>query len=369
MKSFKWSALFILSSSIGGLLLSLTGFSMGWVIGTLLMATLLAYIRPAWIKRSLASKGIPKYWLNFGMYLLGIELGLKINLAVINTFKEHFFIIFITLMLSIIFSLLTGFWLWKSTSLSMMTSFISTTPGGLSVMAGIADDVGANTAIVSIVQTIRVFLVVFTIPLMLSFTAVTETIEVPAMVETVGFNSQIVWTVVIMIVGIGGYYIGKLLHMPAPWLVGTMIGIAITQAVSAFIANHDMVPWWPHIIFIIAQVCIGASIGSRIRKEMFVGVQRIIGLSMIATIGLITAMLGCAFIVSKLTDITFTTAALAFAPGGIAEMSTASVLYHADSTFVVAVQVLRVIFVCVLLPHLYKILNKKFGDDAKVKGF
>ena len=361
----KSSILFVLVSSIGGILLSLTGFSMGWVIGSLLLATFLAYTRPAWIQQSIGSKGIPKYWLNFGMYLLGIELGLKINLAVIDTFKEHFFIILLTLILSILFSLLTGFWLWKATSLSMMTSFISTTPGGLSVMAGIADEVGANTAVVSIVQTIRVFLVVFTIPLMLSFTAVTDTTTSPAMVGSIDSNSEIWWTLVIMSVGIVGYYIGKLLLIPAPWLVGTMSGIAITQAVSSSITNHDIVAWWPHIIFIIAQVCIGASIGSRIKKEMFIGVKKIIGLSMLATIGLIVAMLGCALVVSKLTDISFTTAALAFAPGGIAEMSTAAVLYHADSTFVVAVQVLRVILVCALLPYLYKILNNKIENHSK----
>ena len=98
---------------------------------------------------------------------------------------------------------------------------------------------------------------------------------------------------------------------------------------------------------------------------MFIGVKKIIGLSMLATIGLIVAMLGCALVVSKLTDISFTTAALAFAPGGIAEMSTASVLYHADSTFVVAVQVLRVILVCALLPYLYKILNNKIENHSK----
>jgi len=358
MKSFRGSLFFIFVSSIGGLLLSLTGFSMGWVIGTLVTATFLAYLRPSWIKHSLSMKGIPKNWLNIGMYLLGIELGLKINLAVIDTFKEHFLIIVLTLVLSIIFSLLTGYWLWKSTSLSMMTSFISTTPGGLSVMASIADEVGANTAVVSIVQTMRVFLVIFTIPLILSF-AVNQNVIAPANLSIAERNGELWWTLIILLVGAGGYYLGKLLRIPAPWLVGTMIGIAILQTVSATVTHHELVAWWPHIIFIMAQVIIGASIGSRINKEMFVGLRKIIGISFFATIVLIASMLLCSYIVSRLTGISFITAALAFAPGGIAEMSTASVLYQADSTFVVAVQVLRVIFVCVLLPPLFKLLNKK----------
>ena len=358
MKGFNYNILFIFVSCIGGLLLSLTGFSMGWVIGTLLTAACLSFIRPDWIKKSISSKGLPKYWLNTGMYLLGIEIGLQINLAVINTFKEHFFIIIFTLLLSIIFSLLAGFLLWKWTSLSMMTSFISTTPGGLSVMAGIADEVGANTAVVSIVQTIRVLLVVFTIPLMLSFTAVSN----PNLSSDLVTSGSPIWTTIAMLVGFLGYFIGKWIRIPAPWLVGTMIGIAITQAVGASIVHHDLHAWWPPVFFIFAQIFIGASIGSRFRKEMFIGVKKVIILSSITTIAFISAMMLCSYFVSKLTNLSFATAALAFSPGGIAEMSTAALLYGADSTFVVAVQVLRVILVCTILPHLYKMLNKRIAE-------
>jgi uncharacterized membrane protein AbrB (regulator of aidB expression) len=68
-------------------------------------------------------------------------------------------------------------------------------------------------------------------------------------------------------------------------------------------------------------------------------------------------MFVCAFFVSKVTGITFVTAALAFALGGIAEMATLSVVLYADSTFVVAVQVLRILVVCILLPPFFRLLN------------
>ena len=47
----------------------------------------------------------------------------------------------------------------------MITSFFATAPGGIVTMPSIADDAGANTGVVSIVQTMRVFLVVMIIPL------------------------------------------------------------------------------------------------------------------------------------------------------------------------------------------------------------
>ena len=60
--------------------------------------------------------------------------------------------------------MLSGFALWKLSKTDMLTSFVGTAPGGLSAMPGIAQEVGANTAVVSLVQTTRVLMVVLTIP-------------------------------------------------------------------------------------------------------------------------------------------------------------------------------------------------------------
>lgn len=96
--------------------------------------------------------------------LLGIELGQKMNMSVIFIFKENWLIIGVMLILSVIFALLSGFVLWRFSNADMLTSFVGTAPGGLSAMPGVAQEVGANTAIVSLVQMIRVLLVVMTIP-------------------------------------------------------------------------------------------------------------------------------------------------------------------------------------------------------------
>ena len=72
------------------------------------------------------------------------------------------------LLLSIIFSLVSGVILWKFSQTDMLTSFFATAPGGVATMPGIAEEVGANTAVVSIIQTMRIFLVVLTIPIIAS---------------------------------------------------------------------------------------------------------------------------------------------------------------------------------------------------------
>lgn len=359
-KGFLKDVWFIIISSSGGLLLSLAGLSIGWMIGTLIMAAFLSFQGPAWLKLSTDGKGIPQYWLRIGQCILAIELGRKINLSVLHIFQENWMTILIILLLSIIFSVFSGFILWKSGGTDMLTSFFGTAPGGLSAMPGIAEEVGANTAVVTIIQTMRVFLVVFTVPIIISswiaHPADHTSIYTPA--GTAHFEiSQVFWTVVLGLAVWGGYYVGKFLRLPAPWLVGGMLSVAIVQTLISSHIGYDLMIWWPHSVIVLSQVFIAASIGSRFHKHMLIGLRKTMVVALLSTFGLISIMFACAFLVSKMTGISFVTASLAFAPGGIAEMATMAVVLHADSTFVVAVQVLRILVVCILLPPFFRLLN------------
>ncbi|WNS80484.1 AbrB family transcriptional regulator [Domibacillus sp. DTU_2020_1001157_1_SI_ALB_TIR_016] len=352
MKETKW--LFIAISAIGGLLLSMTGLSIGWMLGTLLAAMLISFTKP----NVLGKKGVPKYWLYAGQCILGIELGQKINLSVLTVFQKDWAVIIIMLLLSIVFSLLSGVVLWKFSKTDMLTSFFSTAPGGLSAMPGIAEEVGANTAVVSILQTMRVFLVIFIIPIVVSVlvfhpSAASAAQTAPSVFEWTSFG----WTAVLAVTAYAGYHVGKKLKFPAPWLLGGMLSTAIVQAGTSSAVGYDMQAYWPHEIMILSQIVIAASIGSRFRKEMFYGLKQTIAIAFISTVLFISAMFVCAYIVSKATGLAFMTAALAFAPGGVAEMATTAVVLNADATFVVAVQVLRIIAVILVLPPVFRMLH------------
>ncbi|MBL5843282.1 AbrB family transcriptional regulator [Bacillus sporothermodurans] len=352
-------------SSIGGLVLSLAGLSIGWMIGTLLIAAFLSFKRPAFLKIPREQKGLPPYWLRIGQCILAIELGQKINLSVVHTFKDHWLVILVMLFLSIIFALISGLVLWKFSQTDMITSFFGTSPGGLSAMPSIAEEVGANTIVVTIIQTMRVFLVVLTIPLFASTWSHHPANHVIANSDVVssggvsGFEwSYLLWTLILAFGVWGGYYIGKHLKFPAPWLVGGMLGVGCLQTLGSTFAGHDMIAWWPHSAIILSQIFIASSIGSRFYKEMLTGIGKTMWVSLLTTIGLIVSMLVCAYFVSIITGISFITSMLAFAPGGIAEMATTSAVLDADSTFVVVVQVLRVLVVCIILPTLFRGLKQ-----------
>ncbi|ASN06379.1 AbrB family transcriptional regulator [Virgibacillus necropolis] len=355
---------FIIISGIGGFLLSLTGLPIGWMIGTLLVATFLSILHPSLLKTHYNQKGLPKYWLYIGQCILGIELGQKMNVSVLYTFQENWVSILIMLLLSILLSLLTGLVLWKFSKLDMLTSLFASAPGGLSSLPSIAEEFGANTGIVSIIQTMRVFMVILTIPLIMSLwvgnpnnsgSSATFSTTATGVFEL----EHILGTIVLVLIAWLGFYLGNYLKLPAPWLVGSMISIALVKSVSSLYFGYELVAWWPQSLLIVSQIFIGASIGSSFQKNMFRGLKKILFISFLSTFGLIFSIFICAYIVSIVTDITFPTSALAFAPGGIAEMTTTAIVLDANSTFVVTVQVLRLVAVCVVLPPLFRFLSNR----------
>jgi uncharacterized protein len=369
--TFTTEILFILISSVGGILLVLCGLNIGWIIGPLIMAAILSFKQPPWLKnRSNPSKGISPHWVRIGQTILAIELGQKINISVLATFKEHWFTITIMLLLSVVFSVLSGLVIWKFSSADLNTSLFATAPGGIVAMPSLAEDAGANTGVVSIVQTMRVFLVVMIIPLIAAtwiapFVNGTVT-NVNSITSTNLFElGHLVGTILLFLAAWGGKFIGKKLKFPSPVLIGGMLSVAVVQSLYYLIVGTELLIWWPGIILIIAQVFMGSSIGSRFQRSMFKGIGKIIFVAFISTIGLIIAMLLCAFIVSYITGIPILTSVLAFAPGGIAEMAATAIVLQADSTFVVAVQVLRIVVVLLVLPPIFKLLNTHQKLDQK----
>ena len=364
-KRLNQSIWFILVSSIGGFLLSLTGLGIGWMLGTIVLAAILSFRQPTWLEITSVPNGLPIFWLKIGQLLLAVELGRQINLSVLETFSQNWFTITIMLLLSIIFSLISGLILWKFSRTDMLTSFFATAPGGVATMPGIAEEVGANTAIVSIIQTMRIFLVVLTIPVIASSwlaTTVgqTSTAYLSSVSSSLDFEwVQLIGTFILVLSAWGGSFVGKFLKVPAPLLVGGMISVAFVQNAISIPLGHDLSVWWPESIMILSQIFIASSIGSRFQRSMFIGISRTFKIAFVSTIGLIIAMFICAYFVAQVTGISLLTSVLAFAPGGVAEMASTAVVLQADSTFVVTVQVLRIVVVILILPPFFRLLNRR----------
>lgn len=354
---------FILISAAGGFLLSLTGMSIAWMLGTLAAGCILSMTRPRWLFMAPDRRGIHRRWLAAGQMILGIELGQKLNLSVLSVLREHWLPVGFMLIFSIVMALVSGYVLFRFSRTDMMTSFVGTAPGGLSAMPGIAQEVGANTAIVSLIQLTRVLLVVMTIPFLVIFLFTKQNGVAQTSAGAVSAGASHPGLIPVLLTA--GFILAawlaskgaKRLKFPAPWLLGSMIGVAAAEIGVSALAGKDMLAWWPPEANQLSQIFLGATIGSKMYKSMFTGVTRVLTVGFISSVGLIAAMILSAVAVSKLTGISMITSVLAFSPGGIAEMAATSITLHEDSTFVVAVQVIRIVLVIAMLPPFYRLLH------------
>lgn len=355
LNKLQLNILFILLSFIGGYIFSLSGAPIGWLLGSLISAWLICAFGFGQGKL----QGIHPFWRQLGQAILGIELAHSFKVSIIHTFEVHFILILITVLITIIISILSGVVLWRFSSASMMTCLFGSTPGGISAMPSIAEEVGANTLVVSIMQTLRILLVVGLIPLYVeSLLPHSEKITPAIHLSDFTFHSFL-WTVCLIIGGCGGALIWKKIKMPAPWLIGSMLGAVIMQLLGTLVYENRVMAYWPPHLTIFAQILIGTSIGSRIRSEMFKGLRQIFIVSLVSTLSLVLLMISISAVISEFTHIPLVTCILAFAPGGVAEMSTAAVALHADSTFVLAVQTIRLMIILILLPPLFRFINNR----------
>nr|WP_255723444.1 AbrB family transcriptional regulator [Sporosarcina sp. ACRSL] len=348
--------------TVGGAALTVLDLSVGWMIGSLLVSVLLFNAGPIKKQVEIVRGEIMGNWLKIGQLLLGIELGLQLNLSILITIKNNIIPIASTIVLSLLFSLGSGFLLFKFCKVDKLTSFYSTAPGGLSAMPGMAHEAGANTGVVTILQTMRILLVVISIPI---FISISQNPIGEVKVTGSGYDLYLnksdidfIWTLILFVIAFGGVALVKRLRFPVPWLIGSMMVVAFARTFYSLSLGDEFTAFWPEEVMVISQIMIGASIGSFFNKIMFTGIRKVLLFSFLSTIGLIFIMMLCAYMVSILTGIPFVTTALAFAPGGVAEMTTASVILQADPLFVVAVQILRVLIVNITLPPLFSYLDK-----------
>jgi membrane AbrB-like protein len=362
----------IFVGGIGGLIgSSLTGLSVGWMIGSMLILGIVSLWRPNRISWFIPPGGLHKGWKQAGQVILAIVIGQQMTMSVVHMFETSWTIISVILVLSLGFSILSGLFLWRLSNTSLLTSLYATTPGGVSCMPSLSQEVGANPIMVSVIQTMRIFLVVSIVPL---FAARWQSPDASTFVHhantfhqgtkvlnIVGshLSGTGIWTLFLVIAATVGYYISKKLKIPAPRLVGGIIGVSVAQVVSSVITGVDIVPWLPGWMKILAQIFLGASIGLSITREMFVGMGQVIFLGFIGSVALVGVMMAISVAVSHWTGIPVVTSILAFAPGGVAEMAISAVSLRANAPFVVAAQTLRLVTILLILPPVFRLLRER----------
>ncbi len=152
--------------------------------------------------------------------------------------------------------------------------------------------------------------------------------------------------------GVVGTIVAKRLRIPAAVLIGPMLLSAVLHVVGVTQATP------PSLLVAVAQVVMGTGIGCRFAGTAVRDIVRIVGISIGSTV--ILLVLGVLFGVGleQITGVPWFVLVLAYAPGGLAEMSLVALALGRDVAFVATHHIFRIGFIVILAPLAFRLMRR-----------
>ncbi len=260
----------------------------------------------------------------------------------------------------LVINFITGMLLYAISPLDLCTSMFSCVPGGMTDVAIIADDLGANAPVVSVFQICRMVATMSTIPfIILKLSGRTRSSGDPNTggkkekkpFMTAEEGKKFALTVLFAtIFGLAGYFS----RMPAGTMIFSVVGISFTKV-------KYNIGYIPMRVKQGAQILSGSFIGARIT---FATVQLIISvwysIAIIVAVFLSLCLL-LGYLLSKLFKLDITTALFCSAPAGLSEMALIANDVGADGPNVAVLQLARFLGIVSIAPSLIKIMLSAVG--------
>jgi len=223
-----------------------------------------------------------------------------------------------------------------------LTAVCEAIPGGLTGVVLISRELGGDERAVALSQSLRIAIVIFAAPA-IAFGLLGIAPPAPGML---GARVLIDWGELALLIAaaLGAMRLMARAGVPIPFLLGPILASAVLR--MAGLVEGAL----PHWLVEVALVVTGASIGCRfggvaLRRWAFVAVVTLGGTAVMMTV---TAVFALAL--AQLTAIDYLAAVLAYAPGGIAEMSLIALAIDVDPGFVALHHVVRIGFILLAVP-------------------
>lgn len=217
-----------------------------------------------------------------------------------------------------------------------VTAFYGTAPGGLIEMVQIGEEKGGDPAMLTMLQFLRLIVTIVTVPVFFS-------VLVGHAVGSSGGATlsrapmslaELPWLAGAAVLGAVG---GNWLRMPGAFVTGPLALSAVLHLTGIVTGSP------PGLLVNITQMVIGTGLGVRfagMEPRQFWLALRIAGLSTGVSIALASA---CAFVLAPLVHEPAAAVFLAFAPGGLTEMSLIALSLQMSIVYVTAHHALRII--------------------------
>jgi membrane AbrB-like protein len=346
-------ALLAAATALVGWGLDALGVPSPWLFGALLLGLAVALVRPERL-------AVPSPAFTAAQAVTGVTLGTYLQSSSLNALGHDWLPVALVSGGTLLVSLGGGLLLSRVTSLDAPTAAMGMIAGGASGIVTMARELEGDDRLVAFMQYARVLVVVLLTPLLipLAFPGHHGTGSVTASSGPV-FGTPLDWLLTVVIAAAAGVAAMRA-RVPAGALLGPMI---VAGAVT--LSGLDSSLAVPPVLREAAFIVIGLQVGLRFTVDTVRQVGRLLVPVLLCIGFLLLACFGLAAILSATTSVSLLTAYLATTPGGLYAVLAVAVGAGANTTFIIAVQGLRVLVMVLLAPVAVRLI---LGRPVAVPG-
>ena len=341
MKTPLWQGLTVCAAALAGWAVSLTGMPLGWMIGAMLITAFAALAQlPA---------RAPARVFDLVRAAVGTMLGAAFTIDLLRSFPQWWGSLLALLLALTVMFVLAYVSLRRLAGFDRPSALLCAIPGGIAEMILLSDKAGADQARVAIAHALRISITILILPVLIWLLTGVLPVSSGAAAPLVPSSTDIFWFTLCVAVG---FLARKWKAVPAPLVIVPMVlsGALHIGGVTAFEV--------PEVLANVVQVFIGINVGGR-----FAGVS---ARALLAVLGSALLVVGIQIFISfaaatgaaHALGLDLLTLTLAYAPGGLAEMSLIAVASDADVAVVGLHHVFRVLAALIAAPWLLKVVLK-----------
>ncbi|MBN9098520.1 MULTISPECIES: AbrB family transcriptional regulator [unclassified Pseudonocardia] len=309
----------------------------------LLVATVLALL-------GTAPATVPTAATTAGQAVIGVVIGVLARPSTLAGIAQDWLPVLLVGAGTLAVSMGAGLLLGLRRGVSPLTGMLALTAGGASGLVAISRELGGDERVVAVVQYLRVGVVTATMPLVAALAfGVGGGAQAPAGVDAPWYL-DVGFLVVCMAAGL---LLARITRVPAGGLLGPMV-----VAIALNLAGWSLGATPPDLLVEIAYAVIGWQAGVRFTRASLRLVVGVLPLAFALIVGIIAACAGLGVLLSQITGVTLLEGYLATTPGGVYAVLATAISAGTNVTFVVAVQVLRVIVMLLVAPALARTLRR-----------
>ena len=296
--------------------------------------------------------GIPHSGMTGVHVVIGVMVGTLVQVDTLLAIASDWLPVVLVTVSTLVLSLAAGQLMALRRGISRVTGAFSMVAGGATGITVMARELGADERMVAVLQYLRVLLIVLTLPVVavLVFAADPAGGPVLGAGDGPGWWTELGFTAACGVVGTG---LATLLRVPVASLLGPML-VAAALDLGGLSGGAGV----PFPLVELAFLLVGLQVGLNFTRASLrtVGAALPLALAVLVVLSLACAGLGVAL--AAVTEASPLDGYLATTPGGMNAVLVTATSTGADTTFVLAVQVLRLFVMLLSAPLVAKLLRR-----------